>query len=191
MNESELNNNENTTNTYHATTNLNIDMENPQMRMDSAVGMNIQNLDDNQGLSQNYDDSSNYGDFYKDYSNTNYQNNNIDTNLGINNNLNTNNDILNNSQNLNTMDTSIVENKASSFIPTNLNSDVSSYNEENTYTALVQYAPTMEERKKRGKFEIPTEVKVTAFIIFILLIFVLLMPYLYDFIKGVQLRLTR
>ena len=70
MNENNLNTNNEPRNTYRATTNLNIDMENPQMHMNSAIGMNIKDISQNSNFSPSLDDSFNsQGDFYKDYSN--------------------------------------------------------------------------------------------------------------------------
>lgn len=201
MNENEIKNKNN--NTYRATTNLNIDMENPQIHINSAVGMNIKEPSQTQNFSQEYSSPSNtgYDDFYKDYSNVpsqaqNNNSNNSQTNpsdgYGVNHNfsnMNSNNQWMNseitenaaNLENKNYQNTQFISNQDlnNNYVPTN------------DYSSEVHYEPTMEEKKRRERFTIPTEVKVTGFIVFILLIFVLLMPYIYDFFKNLQLSLTR
>ena len=201
MNENEIKNKNN--NTYRATTNLNIDMENPQIHINSAVGMNIKEPSQTQNFSQEYSSPSNtgYDDFYKDYSNVpsqaqNNNSNNSQTNpsdgYGVNHNfsnMNSNNQWMNseitenaaNLENKNYQNTQFIANQDlnNNYVPTN------------DYSSEVHYEPTMEEKKRRERFTIPTEVKVTGFIVFILLIFVLLMPYIYDFFKNLQLSLTR
>lgn len=201
MNENEIKNKNN--NTYRATTNLNIDMENPQIHMNSAVGMNIKEPSQTQSFSQEYSSPSNtgYDDFYKDYSNvpSKVQNNNSNNNqtnpsdsYGVNHNfsnMNSNNQWMNseitenttNLENKNYQNTQFISNQDlnNNYVPTN------------DYSSEVHYEPTMEEKKRREGFTIPTEVKVTGFIVFILLIFILLMPYIYDFFKNLQLSLTR
>lgn len=211
MNENEIKNKNN--NTYRATTNLNIDMENPQIHMNSAVGMNIKEPSQTQNFSQDYSSPSNtgYDDFYKDYSNVpsqtqNNNSNNSQTNpsdgYGVNHNfsnMNSNNQWMNseitenttNLENKNYQNTQFISNQTqnNNFIS---NQDLNNnYVPTNDYSSEVHYEPTMEEKKRRERFTIPTEVKVTGFIVFILLIFVLLMPYIYDFFKNLQLSLTR
>lgn len=201
MNENEIKNKNN--NTYRATTNLNIDMENPQIHINSAVGMNIKEPSQTQNFSQEYSSPSNtgYDDFYKDYSNVPSQTQNNNSNNSQTNpsdgyevnhnfsNMNSNNQWMNseitentaNLENKNYQNTQFISNQDlnNNYVPTN------------DYSSEVHYEPTMEEKKRRERFTIPTEVKVTGFIVFILLIFVLLMPYIYDFFKNLQLSLTR
>lgn len=53
------------------------------------------------------------------------------------------------------------------------------------------YEPVMEENKKgNGKITISREFQITLFIVFILLLFIFLMPYIYDFFKDMQLIIT-
>ena len=198
MNENEINSEHKKRDTYRATTNLNIDMENPQIHINSAVGMNIKNTENNFSMDSS-DSSGNYNDFYKDYSkdtNINQQESNL-ANLIDQNFSKKNEDKIYPQQNDSVLpqrtsseDTYQNQNfslpqQESTFVPTAQYSSGDSSN----YTA--EYEPTMEENKKKRQFTIPTEVKIMGFIVFILLIFVLIMPYIYDFIKNLQLALTR
>ncbi len=155
MNENEMNNG-NGQNTYHATTNLNVDIENPQMQVNSAVGMNIQNSRPSTSASAN----SSYPDYHasSNFDSGNYENQSFNQDM-------------NSFSNNHSIDANVY---SSEVQPTH-----------------VEYKPIITEQKKRKSFQIPGEVKVTAFIIFILLIFVLLIPYIYDFFKGLQLSLMR
>lgn len=197
MNENNLNTNNEPRNTYRATTNLNIDMENPQMHMNSAIGMNIKDVSQNSNFSPSLDDSFNsQGDFYKDYSNQPPLNQSYHASANPYQNPqnpNFNEDSLYQNQSINSADSynqpSYQEN---SFIPAN-NSSMSSnsYVPTSSYSTGIEYEPTMEERKEKKEFKIPVEVKITGFIVFLLLLFVLIMPYIYDFFKNLQLSLSR
>ena len=212
MNENELNNDSNK-NVYRATTNLNIDMENPQIHMNSAVGLNIKNVNNDgnnydSSYSQNYANSfQGRDDFYKDYSKdmdlrgeNNIHSNYSQTSSQMDNYLNNN---FSDNSFENTEKTTINHNFNGSDYSTNTigvsdnnSSEINSSRNYETYVSNhvsgnVEYRPTMEEKKERKSFKIPTEVKVTGFIVFILMIFLLLMPYLYDFFKGLQLALSR
>ena len=198
MNENEINSEHQKRDTYRATTNLNIDMENPQIHINSAVGMNIKNTGNNFSMDSS-DSSGNYNDFYKDYSkdtNINQQESNlanlIDQNFSKKNEDKSypqqNDSVL--PQRTTSEDTYQNQNfslpqQESTFVPT------AQYSSENFSNYTAEYEPTMEENKKKRQFIIPTEVKIMGFIVFILLIFVLIMPYIYDFIKNLQLALTR
>ena len=60
-----------------------------------------------------------------------------------------------------------------------------------TQTEDVKYKPTMKEKKKRGfGSQVSKEFKVMVFIIFILLLFLLVIPYIYDFFSNLQLVIT-
>lgn len=75
-----------------------------------------------------------------------------------------------------------------SFVP-----DTSNYIPNNEYVTdngEEKYEPVMENNKKTGKFTVSRDFKVILFIIFILVIFILLMPYIYDFFKGLGLVIT-
>ncbi len=192
MNENELNGQSSKVDTYHATTNLNIDIENPQIHMNSAVGMNIKDVHSNNYANPQISDDSinNYTNFNQNLVSNNFQNN-----------------YSTNEIEKSTSGTNLVQNQpkeefnnhfqspeSNQFISNNL----SSYGENNQYvpnadlTSHVVYEPTMEERKKkRTVFSLSMELKVTIFIVFILFIFILLMPYVYDFFKNLQLAFTR
>ena len=205
MNENELNIDSKPKNTYRATTNLNIDMENPQIHMNSATGMNIKDVNQTNNLSSNFNDSFNDSDdFYKDYSNQKpisqtyhassnnpYQNPQNPINYSDMSNSNFKEDNL--YENPNITSSNLYNNQSyqeSSFIPTNT-SNTSYTPSSSSYSTGVEYEPTMEERKEKKTFKIPVEVKITGFIVFLLLIFVLIMPYIYDFFKNLQLSLSR
>ena len=208
MNENELNTDSKPKNTYRATTNLNIDMENPQIHMNSAIGMNIKDVNQNNNFSPNLDDSFNGSDdFYKDYSNQKpikqnyyassnnpYQNPQNPTNYNDISNSNFKEDNLYENQNITPNNLySSQSYQEDSFIPTNnpQNLNTSYVPTSSSYSSGVEYEPTMEERKEKKIFKIPVEVKITGFIVFLLLIFVLIMPYIYDFFKNLQLALSR
>lgn len=199
MDENKMNNT-NLQNTYRATSNLNVDIENPQIRMNSAVGMNITN---NNVDSQNYGTTSNNSFYNNSYSPSSFEQNSSVNDNNFNSLPYQNNDSILNSQSNQFITNSVNnlekrENRGSQegqFINSSLlNSSnilpAEDYHSNNQYTTA-QYEPTMEENKKKEPFQIPSEVKVTGFIVFILLIFILLMPYVYDFIKNIQLALTR
>ena len=62
---------------------------------------------------------------------------------------------------------------------------------QNEEATSVSYAPVMDKNKtSQNKITISRELKVTIFIVFILVVFVLLMPYIYDFFKELQLVIT-
>ena len=74
------------------------------------------------------------------------------------------------------------------FVP-----DTSSYVPNGEYAAdnsNEKYEPVMENNKKTVKIAVPRDFKIILFIIFILVIFVLLMPYIYDFFRGLGLVIT-
>lgn len=173
MNNNELNRRTSNPETYRATTNLNIDMENPQINMNSAIGVNIKNID-----------QGNY-------------NNSQDLNINPTNIYDTNNNFENTiDDNLNNFSTSSINNQENNFsdniIPnTNQNYDTNYEKVIEKKEEKAIYEPTMQNKKKKDmNISIPIEVKVTFFIVFILIIFVLLMPYIYDFIKNLQLSLA-
>ena len=96
MNENELFNN--STNSYKATRNLNTEIENPQMNINSAVGLNIQaipetNIQNNDTIDKYFDVNLNHpnqqptpnNDFQNSnsYNNTNFNNQNFNNSLSI------------------------------------------------------------------------------------------------------------
>lgn len=182
-------------NTYHATSNLNTAIENPQININSVVGVNIKNVDSTNPMNDVY--SSNLGNdnafhsFQNDQSfdipnsNNNFQGlqNGLEENLVVNNNQ------VNSTQN------QFETNQDSShFVPTNnFNSETSSGVNyvATTGNDQVIYEPTMKEKKKRGvTFKVTRELKVMLFIVLILFVFILIVPYIYDFFKELQLVIT-
>ena len=59
MNDNDLKNNTQENNTYHATSNLNTAIENPQINMNSAVGVNIKSVASDNIANSNFVESQN------------------------------------------------------------------------------------------------------------------------------------
>ena len=200
MNDNELNNRVSSdTETYRATTNLNIDLENPQVNINSAVGVNIKNLTDNPVNNDRFSNTSNdsyasfgmnsySGNFQQNY-NINLENQNSVPTIDSNFNVHTSFD--NNVSDVETKELSSHQ----QFIP-NASSDVDysvgGQMSDNSSGISPIYAPTMEEKKQeRQGFTVAKELKVTFFIVFVLLIFLFIMPYIYDFLKELELAFMR
>lgn len=196
--------------TYRATTNLNVAIENPQADINSATGVNIQNADSNfvmnsimnsNNLNNNSMDSTNL------YNNSGFVDNQVsnvnsfqDNGFGVNNSLNT---------GLNSgvgMENTYVADNQSNYIPSNtMSNDIGSSGNEGQSSFLPggdisssvnnettsMYAPTLEQNKKpKTGFVVPKELKAMIVIILILVIVVLVMPYVYDFLKESGLIIT-
>lgn len=166
MNDNNLANNSfnnNNNNTYHATSNLNTAIENPQINVSSATGVNI-----------------------KDSGYNNYAENNINNNSNfLNNNFNqTTNDIPQSNS-------SDIQNK---YIPTNNDNNYNYNSYSNQNTENYSYEPVMKEKKKEKNALSSTihskEFKIMAAIVFILVLFLLLMPYIYDFFRELSMNMT-
>ena len=172
MDHNNFSGNQSDSNTYHATPNLNTAMENPQYDVNSAMGVNIDNADMQSALSNtsNYNDVSvGYNDFNGMKTNTSNMEERYTNESVFNSNL-----VTNASVDNHVTDESV----SSNYVGV-------------TSGESVSYAPVMEQNKKNRKsFTLSREFKVTIFIVFILLIFILLMPYIYDFFKGLQLIIT-
>lgn len=158
MNENNLDNNSNNndTNTYRATSNLNTAIENPQINVNSATGVNMQDLGYN-----------------------NYANNN--------NNLNNNSQFLNNSYN-NQGEVNDYSDNITSPVNDSFNSNQSQSENDGSYT----YEPVMQEKKVKKENVISSllhskEFKAIIFIVFILCLFLLVMPYIYDFFRNLKM----
>lgn len=153
MNDNNLNNNSNKVNTYRATSNLNTAIENPQINVNSATGINIKNSNNNYYADAKQTDSK-------------FLNNDIPnrTETNIDNYLNNDN---NNDFN-------------SNYQPTT-----------NNYS----YEPVMQKKKRANDNPISNlihskEFKTLIFIIFILVLFILIMPYIYDFFRNLKMSMT-
>ena len=158
MNENNLDNNSNNndTSTYRATSNLNTAIENPQINVNSATGVNMQDLGYN-----------------------NYANNN--------NNLNNNSQFLNNSYN-NQGEVNDYSDNITSPVNDSFNSNQSQSEDDGAYT----YEPVMQEKKVKKENVISSllhskEFKAIIFIVFILCLFLLVMPYIYDFFRNLKM----
>ena len=158
MNENNLDNNSNNndTSTYRATSNLNTAIENPQINVNSATGVNMQDLGYN-----------------------NYANNN--------NNLNNNSQFLNNSYN-NQGEVNDYSDNITSPVNDSFNSNQSQSEDDGSYT----YEPVMQEKKVKKENVISSllhskEFKAIIFIVFILCLFLLVMPYIYDFFRNLKM----
>lgn len=176
MNENDLMNNDTSERgTYHATTNLNTAIENPQINMNSVVGVNIKNVDAT--IANSYDDSN---DNYINYQNENMVNYNNSAML----NLEDNHQDFTTSVD-NSMNNSNLNIKNSQFIP---NHQEVSYEPTFGKGSNVSYEPTMEEKKRPdSNLKISREFKMVLFILFILFIFLLIIPYIYDFLQKLVL----
>lgn len=152
--------------TYRATTNLNTAIENPQINMNSAVGINIKDVGPNNLANDRFSNDN--------MVNTSFSNNIVSTDI-------------NNTydQTSYTTENQFITNTTS--VGGNYSQDVTpSFHEE------VSYEPTMEEKKeKNNRFVIPRDFKIMLFIVFILFIFILVMPYIYDFFRNFQYETIR
>lgn len=166
-------------NTYRATTNLNTAIENPQINIDSAVGVNIRDIESNSSPVNNSSFNNSYdsfsaSEFNANNMNNNYYNGNISSEL---------NDVYAQSVMNNTVDQNQQTNQ---FIQNNnVVEDTSSYVSA-TENESANYVPTMEEKKRHDKktVQVPREFKMILFIAFILFIFILVIPYIYDFMQD-------
>lgn len=172
MNDNNLNNNDfqNSGGTYKATSNLNTAIENPQMNLDSVNSVNIKNLG------------------YNNYAND--INSNKDTNF-LNNNINSNDSLENSNINTNISDNSIANN----YVPNKSTTDNYAYSDSKLDTNNYSYEPVMKQKKREGDNPISNllhsgEFKAMVLIVFILVLFLLIMPYIYDFIRNLQLSKT-
>lgn len=150
----------NNNNVYRATTNFNTAIENPNVDIDRAIDVNIGENVDDINVSFNNNISSSFDNGINNNQSV-YINTNIDMKQS---NYNVVNDINNN-------DFSVVNEKVEN--------------------SNVKYEPTLKKKKKPSDgLEIPKEVKAMMKIIFILLIFMFVVPYIYDFFRGLGLVIT-
>lgn len=162
MNDNDLRNDIKSENTYHATTNLNTAIENPQVNINSAMGVNIQNTDNGMVSNLNNNDFLETNQFSEDNNIQNYvDNQNQENNL--------------------------------QFIPNEDNKQSFSSSDDSSFTSngQVSYEPIFQEKKKPSTgIVVSRELKVMIFIVFVLFLFILVIPYIYDFFKGLQLVIT-
>ena len=162
MNDNDLRNDIKSENTYHATTNLNTAIENPQVNINSAMGVNIQNTDNDMVSNLNNNDFLETNQFSEDNNIQNYvDNQNQENNL--------------------------------QFIPNEDNKQSFSSSDDSSFTSngQVSYEPIFQEKNKPSTgIVVSRELKVMIFIVFVLFLFILVIPYIYDFFKGLQLVIT-
>ncbi len=200
MNDNELNK-DSPNHTYRATTNLNTAIENPKININSAVGINIKNVESTDKSSGNFSSdvlSQNSVNSYDDFNRVNNSNQNFiydmsqSTTTGVNNNVNSSslnnypNEDVSNSSNVDGMNLSNMS--GSHLVSNSINQEMDTYVPTNQD---IKYEPTLEKKKKHTGIVVSKELKIMFFIVFILFIFILLMPYIYDFFKKLQLMLLR
>lgn len=203
MNDNQLNHGERQ-DTYRATTNLNTAIENPQVNINSAIGVNIQNADTTHFTNDSFSNNSSFDNNMNQFGMN--ANDDTDSNrFAVNDSIHTNIDSssYNNNMNHNSYNDNVYTDNFSSQVSSNVDGSMSHLgnqfimggneksDEEFTSYDTAIYEPTLEEKKRQKKgITIPSELKVLIFIVFILLIFILLMPSIYDFFKNLQLVIT-
>lgn len=174
MNNNNLETDSNNEYTYRATANLNTAIEEPQVNIDSMMGVNMYNSDTDVNVYSQKLDNYQVKDFNNFVSQADLQLNNVQSEFISNNNNNNSNSqfIVNEKQEFN-------ENYNDSDLNLSNNND------------KVLYKPTMKQKKKPNSgLIISKEVKMMIIIIFILLLFLFIIPYIYDFFRGLQLVIT-
>lgn len=175
MNDNNLINNQSNQGKYHATRNLNTEIENPEINVNSVTGVNIKDISSTNKISNN-DTIASY------FNNGNGLNNSIVDNNEI---LNANtpkieNTNINLNKRLNDSNDTVMEEKIN---------NTSSY--ENSKKQVI-YEPTLKEKKtQKQNLKIPTELLVMFLVVIILLIVVIVIPYIHEIIQEIQLKLTR
>lgn len=192
-------------NTYRATTNLNMAIENPDVNINSIMGVNIKNINTNNSQSNvNYNQGQNNLEqgFINNDINTQVYNNSqnfinnstFSQNIeNVNNNTNQYQAQFNSSVDVNNNTNQyqaqfIIGATNNSNINTNMNfvSDYSSSSTDNE-DANVRYEPTLKTKKKPSSWlEIAKEVKAMFVIVIILSLFIFGMPYIYDFFRNMN-----
>ena len=189
MNDNDIRNN-NDNNVYRATTNLNTAIENPNVNINSATGVNLVSAsvyDNNFNIQDNGMAINNVPNKQVDI-----MNNVVNQDLNLNSSAIVNNESVvdygnvNNNQFIPNMDSSI--NMQQVDINNNIdNSNMDTYQvDENA-----KYEPIMPTKKKPKRVSVlSNEVKAMMIIIFILLAVVYVIPYIYDFFRGMDLVIT-
>ena len=189
MNDNDIRNN-NDNNVYRATTNLNTAIENPNVNINSATGINMV-------CANVYDNNFNIQDNEVGINNVPIQQVDIMNNV-VNQDLNVNSSAIVNNESV--VDYGYVNNNQ--FIPNidiiitmqqvDINNNIDNSNMD-TYQVdeNAKYEPIMPTKKKpkRGSV-LSNEVKAMMIIIFILLVVVYVIPYIYDFFRGMDLVIT-
>ena len=157
------------TGTYHATANLNTAIENPQFNVNSAVDVNVQGAN-----STNSYDSGNVGD-YQNYT-SDFGSSNGES-----------------ASQYSSFENSYTASDSSQFVPSSSPEPSDATQSYQASDSNASYAPVMESHKKKTveKPEMPSELRVTIIIGIVLLLFIFVVPYVYDFFKGMGLVFTR
>lgn len=183
-------------NTYRASTNLNMAIENPDVNINSIMGVNIQNIDTNNSQSNvNYNQSSNnleQGFINNDVNNQVY--NNSQSFINDNSSYQTTENVNNNTvdMNNNTNDQYQAQFIMGAGTNSNSNSNMNFVSEDNSSNidngdSNVRYEPTLKTKKKPGSgVEVAKEVKAMFVIVIILSLFIFGMPYIYDFFRNMN-----
>ena len=176
MNDNNFMNNNQAASPYKATRNLNTEIENPEININSATGINIQESNSDNISSNNYFNSQLNNNF-----------NQIEDNKTVSE------DSIENYINTKESNTFITNENVVTPNNTNYNEQYSEMYDNNiTSTNKVNnYQPTLKEKKKPKSFKIPSELKVMLLIVGILLLFMTVMPKIFDFISEIELKLTR
>lgn len=190
-------------NAYHATTNLNTAIENPQVSINSAIGVNIQDLDNSNSFTNDYAGNQGFNNDVQlnqnsDFINNQFINNNQnfsgsqklyspgsdnEINVGGQSTVQDNNTdsqymFINNGNNLGSVsDVNATLNNEQSIESSSINNNVT-------------YEPTLKQKKKPRGLMVSKELKVMIFIVAILLLFIFVVPYIYDFFKELELVIT-
>lgn len=165
---------QNNANVYQATTNLNTAIENPNVDIDNATSINIQNNLNSMIYSNNLNTVVD----------NNYNTNVVDMNNNFKSNV-FSSDVLgpNTSQNF------FINDGNNNFDNNQNNVDFNNNNvDNNVVDNIVSYAPTIKKKKKpTSGLVLPNEVKAMVVIIVILLVVLFAIPYVYDFLKELNL----
>lgn len=192
MNNNDFLNDNSPDNKYRATRNLNTEIENPEMNINSAIGVNIKDIptgsDSNAEKINSYFNSNintteeNFNTNFPQNNNTSYDASNVNITKNYNQNQNL---FINETNNANSL------NQENNNFNTSYNNNEKSLNDYDKKEQTSNYKPTLQEKKKPKSFQIPNELKVMIFIVFILLLFIIIVPYVFDFVKEIELILTR
>ena len=178
--------NDSSTQQYRATSNLNTAIENPEFNVNNAIGINIQTDNKDSGsLVESRDISDVPVDDQKIYQSNilNQQINHTNYDVDVS-------PVLSQSSYQDDSNDSVFE-QSNSFVP---DSSLTSNEVNVSYEPVSDsnsYEPVMENNKKNSGITISRDLKLFIFIVFILVIFVLLLPYIYDFFKGLKFIMAR
>ena len=194
MNDNDIRNN-NDNNVYRATTNLNTAIENPDVNINSATDVNMVSA-------SVYDNNFNIQDNGMVINNVPIQQVDIMNNV-VNQDLNLNSSAIVNNESVvdygNVNNNQFIPNMGSNIdmqqVDINNNIDNNNIDNNNMDTYQVdenaKYEPIMPTKKKPKRVSVlSNEVKAMMIIIFILLAVVYVIPYIYDFFRGMDLVIT-